>query len=160
MSTVILTLHIKLDIQYAVRHRSSFSERCTYIFSDEFCPFYCQGFGSILDLVPLAESVIKLSAVCMNCFGEGSFTKRFGSATEVRSIVCLSHLSRYSSNAVQVHIKSNVQHYLIWLLLWKQLLWRCKIGAHFSHVKSFIQSLSTPKKLMFCLSKYLTLVSG
>ena len=49
---------------------------------DDFVP---QGFGSILDLVPLAESVIKLSAVCMNCFGEGSFTKRFGSETEVGS---------------------------------------------------------------------------
>jgi len=48
--------------------------------------FQRKGFGSILDLVPLAESVIKLSAVCMNCFGEGSFTKRFGSETEIEVI--------------------------------------------------------------------------
>lgn len=35
-----------------------------------------QGFGDILNLVPLAEYVIKLSAVCMNCYNEASFTKK------------------------------------------------------------------------------------
>ena len=35
-----------------------------------------QGFGDILNLVPMAENVIKLSAVCMTCNSDGHFTKR------------------------------------------------------------------------------------
>lgn len=42
------------------------------------------GFGDILKLVPLAESVIKLNAVCMQCFRKASFTKRTTEETEVR----------------------------------------------------------------------------
>lgn len=34
------------------------------------------GFGDILRLIPLAESVVKLKAVCMACFNDASFTKR------------------------------------------------------------------------------------
>lgn len=34
------------------------------------------GFGDILRLIPLAESVVKLKAVCMACFSDASFTKR------------------------------------------------------------------------------------
>ncbi|KAJ9578973.1 hypothetical protein L9F63_024919 [Diploptera punctata] len=34
------------------------------------------GFGTILNLVPLAESVVKLSAVCMICFKDAAYTKR------------------------------------------------------------------------------------
>eukprot|EP00088_Acartia_fossae_P026863 TRINITY_DN27634_c0_g1_i6.p1 TRINITY_DN27634_c0_g1~~TRINITY_DN27634_c0_g1_i6.p1 ORF type:complete len:238 (+),score=44.80 TRINITY_DN27634_c0_g1_i6:35-715(+) len=33
-------------------------------------------FQNIMNLVPLAENVSKLNAVCMHCFGEASFTKR------------------------------------------------------------------------------------
>jgi len=44
------------------------------------------GFGDILQLVPLAESVIKLTAVCMVCFGEAAFTKRKGHEKEVEVI--------------------------------------------------------------------------
>ena len=44
---------------------------------------HAQPFGSILDLVPKAESVIKLKAVCMVCFKDAAFTKRLGSETEV-----------------------------------------------------------------------------
>ena len=33
-------------------------------------------FGSMINLVPLAENVVKLTAVCLNCYGEGSFSKR------------------------------------------------------------------------------------
>lgn len=42
-----------------------------------------QAFGSILHLVPLAESVVKLNAVCMECFREASYTKRLGAEREV-----------------------------------------------------------------------------
>lgn len=44
------------------------------------------GFGNILNLVPLAESVEKLTAVCMSCFKEAAFTRRTGQETEVEVI--------------------------------------------------------------------------
>jgi len=43
-------------------------------------------FRSILDLVPLAESVVKLTAVCNICHREAAFTKRKGNETEVEII--------------------------------------------------------------------------
>ena len=46
--------------------------------------FQRHAFGNILNLVPLAENVIKLNAVCMICFQEGSFTKRKGPETIVK----------------------------------------------------------------------------
>ena len=45
-----------------------------------------RGFGNFLELVPLAEHVIKLTAVCMLCFGEGSYTKRISNEKEVEVI--------------------------------------------------------------------------
>jgi thymidine kinase len=45
--------------------------------------FQRKGFASVLELVPLAEHVVKLTAVCMNCFGEGSYTKRISADKEV-----------------------------------------------------------------------------
>ncbi|GIX68867.1 thymidine kinase, cytosolic [Caerostris extrusa] len=48
--------------------------------------FQRKAFGDILQLVPLAESVIKLTAVCMLCFDEASFTKRIGTETQVEVI--------------------------------------------------------------------------
>jgi len=48
--------------------------------------FQRKAFGNILQLVPLAESVVKLSAVCMNCYGEGAFTKRLISDTTIEVI--------------------------------------------------------------------------
>ncbi len=44
-----------------------------------------QPFGNILNLVPLAESVVKLNAVCMQCFKEAAYTKRLGAEQEVRT---------------------------------------------------------------------------
>ena len=44
-----------------------------------------QGFGNILQLVPLAESIVKLTAVCNTCFEEASYTKRKTSETAVSS---------------------------------------------------------------------------
>lgn len=48
--------------------------------------FQRQGFGNILQLVPLAESVVKLSAVCMVCFQEGHYTKRTSTETALEVI--------------------------------------------------------------------------
>ncbi|CAG5929024.1 unnamed protein product [Menidia menidia] len=41
-------------------------------------------FGNILHLIPLAESVVKLNAVCMQCYKEAAYTKRLGAEKEVR----------------------------------------------------------------------------
>ncbi|XP_068087141.1 uncharacterized protein [Anabrus simplex] len=43
-------------------------------------------FGDILNLVPLAEDVIKLHAVCMNCFRDASYTKRISNEQELEVI--------------------------------------------------------------------------
>lgn len=48
--------------------------------------FQRKPFGNILNLVPLAESVVKLNAVCMQCFKEASYTKRLGAEQEVEVI--------------------------------------------------------------------------
>ncbi|XP_012891518.1 PREDICTED: thymidine kinase, cytosolic isoform X2 [Dipodomys ordii] len=48
--------------------------------------FQRKAFGAILNLVPLAESVVKLTAVCMECFREASYTKRLGLEKEVEVI--------------------------------------------------------------------------
>lgn len=48
--------------------------------------FQRKAFGDILNLVPLAESVVKLTAVCMQCFREASYTKRLGVEKEVEVI--------------------------------------------------------------------------
>uniref|UniRef100_A0A8C0BV75 Thymidine kinase n=1 Tax=Buteo japonicus TaxID=224669 RepID=A0A8C0BV75_9AVES len=47
--------------------------------------FQRKAFGSILNLVPLAESVVKLNAVCMECYQEASYTKRLGAEREVKA---------------------------------------------------------------------------
>jgi len=44
------------------------------------------GFGNILNLIPLAERVAKLTAVCMRCYGEAAYTQRLGSETQVELI--------------------------------------------------------------------------
>ncbi|XP_003818321.1 thymidine kinase, cytosolic isoform X2 [Pan paniscus] len=48
--------------------------------------FQRKPFGAILNLVPLAESVVKLTAVCMECFREAAYTKRLGTEKEVEVI--------------------------------------------------------------------------
>jgi thymidine kinase len=44
------------------------------------------GFGSILNLLPLAESVTKLNAVCQHCNRDAPFTKRLGKETAIEVI--------------------------------------------------------------------------
>ncbi|MBN3307606.1 KITH protein, partial [Amia calva] len=48
--------------------------------------FQRKPFGNILNLVPLAESVVKLHAVCMECYREAAYTKRLGAEKEVEVI--------------------------------------------------------------------------
>jgi len=48
--------------------------------------FQREGFGRILELVPKAEHVIKLTAVCMNCYNDAAFTKRFSEDTTIEVI--------------------------------------------------------------------------
>jgi thymidine kinase len=48
--------------------------------------FQKEGFGDILNLVPLAESVIKLNSICVNCTKEAAFTKRKGLETKIEII--------------------------------------------------------------------------
>ena len=43
-------------------------------------------FGKILGLLPLAESITKLTAVCTICGADAAFTKRLGSETSVELI--------------------------------------------------------------------------
>ena len=45
-----------------------------------------QPFGNILNLVPLAESVVKLKAVCMVCYKDAAFTKRLGTEKAIEVI--------------------------------------------------------------------------
>jgi len=49
-------------------------------------------FENIMNLIPLAENVTKLSAVCMNCFGEASFSKRI---TEEQSLEVIGGADKY-----------------------------------------------------------------
>lgn len=48
--------------------------------------FQRKAFGNILNLVPLAESVVKLHAVCMQCYKEAAYTKRIGAEKELEVI--------------------------------------------------------------------------
>ena len=48
--------------------------------------FLRRPFGRVLELVPLAEHVSKLTAVCTVCYGSASFTKRTVAAMEVQLV--------------------------------------------------------------------------
>lgn len=48
--------------------------------------FQRRPFGHVLELIPLAEDVVKLKAVCMSCQGDAAFSKRLGSEMEVELI--------------------------------------------------------------------------
>jgi len=48
--------------------------------------FMRKPFGTICNLIPLAESVTKLSAVCTYCCGDAAFTERIGTETEQQLI--------------------------------------------------------------------------
>nr|CAP19646.1 thymidine kinase [Suberites domuncula] len=48
--------------------------------------FQRKPFGPILNLVPMAESVVKLKAVCMVCYKDAAFTKRLGAEKQIEVI--------------------------------------------------------------------------
>lgn len=45
--------------------------------------FQAKPFMNVLQLIPLSENVIKLTAICTSCRKEASFTKRLSSETDV-----------------------------------------------------------------------------
>lgn len=67
--------------------------------------FQRKPFGRVLELVPLAESVTKLSAVCMICRKDAAFSRRLGRETAVEVIggedkymaVCRSCYTRHAT---------------------------------------------------------------
>ena len=46
--------------------------------------FQRKPFNNVLELIPLAESVIKLTAVCSDCHSSASFTRRLTAETDVQ----------------------------------------------------------------------------
>lgn len=65
--------------------------------------FQRKPFANILELVPFAESVVKLSAVCMNCFGEAAFSKR---TTEEDSLEVIGGADKYMAVCRQCYFSS------------------------------------------------------
>lgn len=48
--------------------------------------FQRKPFNNVLELIPLAENVIKLTAVCSECHNDASFTKRLTSETDIQVV--------------------------------------------------------------------------
>ena len=48
--------------------------------------FQRKPFGRVLELVPCAESVVKLNAVCMNCGADAPFSARISAETELEVV--------------------------------------------------------------------------
>ncbi|XP_063149393.1 LOW QUALITY PROTEIN: thymidine kinase, cytosolic [Candoia aspera] len=63
--------------------------------------FQRKAFGNILQLVPLAECVVKLNAVCMECYREASYTKRLGTEKEVRAVRAFPFFKGFPSTCVR-----------------------------------------------------------
>jgi hypothetical protein len=63
-----------------------------------------QPFEKTINLIPLSESVTKLTAICMNCRADAAFSRRLGAQTEVfrfnvASRCCLTIFSKKLSAA-------------------------------------------------------------
>ncbi|XP_040591134.1 thymidine kinase, cytosolic-like [Mesocricetus auratus] len=78
--------------------------------------FQRKAFGSTMNLVPLAESMVKLTAVCMECFREAAYTKRLGLEKEVEviggadkyhSVCCLCYFKKSSVQSAGPDNKEN-----------------------------------------------------
>ncbi|XP_069511351.1 thymidine kinase, cytosolic [Ambystoma mexicanum] len=66
--------------------------------------FQRKAFGNILSLVPLAESVVKLNAVCMECYREAAYTKRLGAEKEVE---VMGGSEKYQAVCRRCYLKTN-----------------------------------------------------
>ena len=55
----------------------------------------------MLDLIPLAENVTKITAVCVECYQNAAFTKRIAKSHEVELI---GGTERYLKNGGNLHI--------------------------------------------------------
>ena len=64
-----------------------------------------KGFANILELVPLAEHVIKLTAVCMICFENGSYTKRISEDKEVNKFIKSSFYSNLEITKLHILVQ-------------------------------------------------------
>ncbi|KAA8595173.1 hypothetical protein FQN60_012308 [Etheostoma spectabile] len=73
--------------------------------------FQRKAFGNILNLVPLAESVVKLHAVCMQCYKEAAYTKRIGAEKEAVCRKCYGGLGVDKENSGPFR-KETPQHVL------------------------------------------------
>ena len=56
--------------------------------------FQRQPFGDVLNLIPIAENVVKLSAICMKCYKNASFTKR---KSEDQQLELIGGIEKYES---------------------------------------------------------------
>merc|ERR1719447_33606 len=65
-----------------------------------------RGFGKILELVPLAESVVKLTAICMNCRSDAAFSRRLGCEKEIELI---GKEDKYMSVCRECYHKTHIQ---------------------------------------------------
>lgn len=86
---------------------------------DDLWPLCLQPFGNILNLVPLAESVVKLNAVCMQCFKEAAYTKRLGAEQEVRTKISPSGRTRAVSHPHPVRRTETSRHLVFGFLRWR-----------------------------------------
>ena len=90
--------------------------------------FQRNSFGRILELIPLAELVTKLSSVCMMCQQEASFSKRIGTETDIELIggsdkylaVCRScyfadgypHQDSLTTKQLNSHVTKNIPEFI------------------------------------------------
>lgn len=75
--------------------------------------FQRKGFSNIMEVIPLAEDIVKLKAVCMSCFGEGSYTKRISQVSLLSICSSWRHLSHcHSSQDQEVEVIGGAEMYM------------------------------------------------
>ena len=66
----------------------------------------------MLNLIPLAENVVKLSAVCMNCFRDASFSRRLTAETKVKHFVLTYPQTKPITTIAQVEVIGGADKYM------------------------------------------------
>ena len=122
--------------------------------------FPSQGFGDIIKLVPKAEKIDKLSAVCIICNEDAAYTRRFTAETAVhRPTSCLSHtqtcpVSLSMSGQLCVNVRSDICKFQVELIggadKYMAVCRECyhrEIPAEFGHMtKSQVKEMCSPIK--------------